>query len=523
MSSPEFAGLHGISGTAVAKRCALLMSPAKRQLIWWIQGLSLTEGGLRRLAKGLLNMFPDRLHATLDEAVDAALSASMKAPFAVNVHAGGHSDESKLDDEQKRRHLLDVALGRYATWNRQPPSMEDFLVDLCINPRLRIPLRVEGVASSQFETERAQEEFPQLQEHDFRDAELEYFKDVIGALAEFKRRYEESARAGFYLTEIGKRIWHQLDDALKTRSMIVIEGLEGRGKTEAARAWCECHLGVARFVSLKGISTKTAQFRKLAGAVGIGHGRSRKAGEMEAGVEEVLGTSGLMAVIDEAHFFFNQGSRVYKRPEMLDWIDTELCNPPRPVALLTTPQFMTCMERAAVQVDWNYRQFKRRCKRFVRLPQKNTPEDIEALARKLLPGADRAAITKALGYVALSKRDLSALGDVVREAGMLAEADGAKRVGFEHVDRAIREVLLLSDVPWAEMEARIRKARPSRRTSAAAPDSAPDEAAPLEPGVRQGSLAGGRNGNLGAVAGRPGTSPNGVRDGDESPVPAVHG
>jgi hypothetical protein len=32
-SSPEFAGLQGIIGTAVAKRCALLMSPVKRQLL----------------------------------------------------------------------------------------------------------------------------------------------------------------------------------------------------------------------------------------------------------------------------------------------------------------------------------------------------------------------------------------------------------------------------------------------------------------------------------------------------------
>jgi hypothetical protein len=33
MSSPEFAGLQGISGTAVAKRCGLLVSPDKQQLL----------------------------------------------------------------------------------------------------------------------------------------------------------------------------------------------------------------------------------------------------------------------------------------------------------------------------------------------------------------------------------------------------------------------------------------------------------------------------------------------------------
>jgi hypothetical protein len=38
MCSSELAELRGISGRAVAKRCALLVSPVKRQLLWFIQG-----------------------------------------------------------------------------------------------------------------------------------------------------------------------------------------------------------------------------------------------------------------------------------------------------------------------------------------------------------------------------------------------------------------------------------------------------------------------------------------------------
>jgi hypothetical protein len=157
------------------------------------------------------------------------------------------------------------------------------------------------------------------------------------------------------------------------------------------------------------------------------------------------------------------------RPEMLDYIDTAFCNPPLPLALVTTPQFMKCMERAALQVEWNYRQFKRRCKRYCRLPERNTPEDIEAVARHLLPGADRATIKQVVAYEALSKRDLSAVGDVVREARLLAEEAGAKKVAFEHVNRAIHEVLLVSDVPWAEMERRIRDKQRGRKAMPEAP------------------------------------------------------
>jgi hypothetical protein len=86
-----------------------------------------------------------------------------------------------------------------------------------------------------------------------------------------------------------------------------------------------------------------------------------------------------------------------------------------------------------------------------------------------LPGADRATIKQVVAYEALSKRDLSAVGDVVREARLLAEEAGAKKVAFEHVNRAIHEVLLVSDVPWAEMERRIRDKQRGRKAMPEAP------------------------------------------------------
>jgi hypothetical protein len=467
MSSPEFAGLQGISGTAVAKRCALLMSPVKRQLLWFIQGMSLTEGGLKKLARELLKMFPERLDPR--EIAPKYLS----------------DDELPTADEL-RRECNEVALHRKKRegWPKDPLSIEEFLIDLCINPRLKIALKGEAVESSEFDVDLARDEFPELEPHEFHTAQLAYFKEIIAALVDYKRRYEDRVKAEFCLTAIGLQVWKQLDAALKSKIMIVIHGLEGRGKTEAVRAWCNCHLGVARFVSLDGTSTKTTQFRELARASGVGHGYSSKVSEMQAKVKEVLRISQLMPVIDEAHFFFNQGPRMYTRPEMLDWLDTALCNPPLPVALVTTPQFLICMERAAGQVGWNYRQFRRRCKRYVRLAQKNTPEDIEAVARHLLPGADKATIKQIMAYEALSKRDLSAVGDVVREAKLLAEEDKASKVTFEHVKRAIYEVLIVSDVPWAEMEKRLQHQKLGRKASRQAPALEPERS--HEPAVAHG-------------------------------------
>jgi hypothetical protein len=466
MSSPEFADLRAISGTAVAKRCALLLSPGKRQLLWFIQGMSLAEGGLRKFARELLKMFPDRLILPNRRDLDWKNGSSEKLT---------------------REECIQLALGRWPWPEHEEhpdlPSMEEFFVDLCINPRLRIRLKSGGVDTSEMDVDLARDEFPELEDREFDDANLVYFRDICGALVEYKRRYEEQVKADFCLTAIGRQIWNQLDDALKLRTMIVLDGREGRGKTEAVRAWCNCHLGVARFVSLVGTNTKTSHFTEFAKALGVGHGNTHKVSQMQASVQEVMRTSQLLLAVDEAHFFFNQAPRMKTRPEMLDWIDTALCNPPTPLALVTTPQFMICMERAAGQVGWNYRQFKRRCKRYCRLPAKNTPEDVEAVARHLLPKADRATIKQVLAYEALSKRDLSAVGDVVRESKLLAEQEGAAKVTFEHVKRAIHEVLFVSDLPWAEMEKRLRNQKPGRRALPEAPALAPEP--PQEPAETQ--------------------------------------
>ena len=60
-SSLEFAELHGISGVAVSARAAVLLNAAKRDLVWFIQALSIAEGGLKRVARQLVEMFPKRL------------------------------------------------------------------------------------------------------------------------------------------------------------------------------------------------------------------------------------------------------------------------------------------------------------------------------------------------------------------------------------------------------------------------------------------------------------------------------
>jgi hypothetical protein len=337
MSSPEFAELRGISGIAVSSRAAILISLAKRELVWFLQALSLSEGGLRRVAKELLEMFPNRIGTP--EMQKAGVRPGKSYPpglvTSVKLEVSGEYnlpdiENEKLENRETGETLIErckqAALARHeeddSYSRRRPLSIEEFLIDLCINPRVSFSLPGEIMDCSQFEAESAIEKSPELEKSDFRKATLVYFQDIIGALLEYKRRREIKIRESFQLTAIGKKIWETLDYALASRGMVVLDGLEGRGKTEAVKAWCELHLGSARFVTLKGIANKTNAFREIAKALGIGASYTRKSTEMQTRIEDVLKRSKLLLVIDEAHFLFHQSQRMYSRPELIDWIDS---------------------------------------------------------------------------------------------------------------------------------------------------------------------------------------------------------
>ena len=155
---------------------------------------------------------------------------------------------------------------------------------------------------------------------------------------------------------------------------------------------------------------------------------------------------------------------MYSRPELIDWIDTAICNSGVGCALLTTPQFIVCMTRAADQVEWNYRQFRRRVKRWVKLPAANTEDDIKAVARNVFKKATAAALDKIVGYALLSKRDLSAVGDVATEVRAMLGTDDLSKASLDHVHRAIYDFLLPSDKTFLEgMEAARQTGRKSFR------------------------------------------------------------
>ena len=203
MSSPEFAELHGINGVAMSARSAVLMCNRKRNLLWFIQSMSLADGGLNRVARELLAMFPDRLVSADARATALKATSRNEYPFCEPVL-----------------------------------SLPEFMVDLCINPRILFDTPGEDVEVTDLETHSAMDANPGLAQGDFKKARLPYFNDIISALFEYQKRHESGVRKAFQHTAISRKIWETLDFGLAQRSMVVLDGLEGRGKTESVKAWC---------------------------------------------------------------------------------------------------------------------------------------------------------------------------------------------------------------------------------------------------------------------------------------------
>jgi hypothetical protein len=483
MSSPEYAELRGVSGTAVAARAAILDDPEKRRLIWWLQAKSLEPGGLKQIARDLLAQYPDRLGTRTMHKLGVKLGKTFKGEALKKIHKelGRHIPslfdlledgkpnpyDEKTGEAETVEKLLE-ACRQKAQLDYSDSSLEKFLYDLCVNPRRALLRKGDEEAEYKSYKARLRDRFEEISEHEFRGADVPYFQDVVGALLDYQSRQVAMVRENFVLTAIGKKVWETLDFALKTGRMVLVEGWEGRGKSEAAKAWVKIHQGEARFISLKGVTNKTTFFREIAKSLGIASSYARTATEMQARVEDVLIRSKLMLVLDEFHFAFPQSARIYSRPEIIDWIDTALCNHDVPVGCVTTPQFISCVQRAADQVGWNWRQFRRRVRRWVQLPEWNTQSDLESVAKKLMPGISHAGIKLAVGYAQLSlqgapSRDVSGLGDVATEARLLAENGGRSAVTFQDVDRAINEYLAPSDSAFADRMVQSARKRASRR------------------------------------------------------------
>jgi hypothetical protein len=477
MSSPEYAELRGISGNAVTAKAALLDHPAKRSLLFFLQAMSLQPGGLQRFAREFLEMFEARIGTPTMHRVGMKPGQKYDSKTAELIR-----EELMDESEEAESLLMSICPVNYAP---RPPHEEaataaqmlthcreklsglpGFIIEICINPRLRFSVQGETDAALDRERIKIEEQFevPEAASRNSRPgASLPWFKDIIGALFEFKRRHEEAARRDFVTTEVARQVFEVLDVSLATGKMVVIQGESRIGKTTAAEAWCQQHLGEARFVSLNGIRNYSGVFRAIAKALGLSSSAAHSTTKVQARIEDMLQRSRLVLVLDEAHFLLSSAERTRTAPELIDWVNTALCNHHVPCALVCTPQLTLRMARHEHQAGWNADQWRGRVKRFCMLPEVPKAQDLRAVARKLLPDADKATIDYIAGYALSSKLHMPAVVDAADEAKLLIQREGRQRVTFEDVERVIRDYCAPSAAAMVQTFSVAKQGKRSRR------------------------------------------------------------
>lgn len=272
---------------------------------------------------------------------------------------------------------------------------------------------------------------------------------VSETLETVAREHSTAAAATFYQTNIGAKVWDTLDRCLRARSRAMILGESGRGKSAAAEAWCAAHLGQACFVRLPGSGSQLDVSAAIAAALGISTGRARMAAQLRHRIADVLRASGLMLVIDEAHFMVRPAGRGTRQPA-LDWIDAGLVDGEVPICLIGTPQFATALGECERASGWNGEQFRRRfARRWIRLPDRTDREHLRALAERLLPGVGAKGWEAATAY-AHSLRDVSGLADLVQDAQERAREAGRTIANLADLRTALTCDRLPSDADMAQ-------------------------------------------------------------------------
>jgi hypothetical protein len=446
-SAPEFEG-DTISGLAAAKRIAIVKDPATRQLLWWIQWLSLTPGALQALCDELVATFHDRIGTPTfrkleRRAEDRELTQREIETLEGESHEyfpsvlGDFFSREELLDEDERGHSVIETRKLRAHWFSEAAdvvaervgSLKEQLVSFCLDPQQDI---ARGVW---------------------------FFDDLASALTSIRERRIKQARARLADTAITRKINETLDFSYARRRMVLIEGVAGIGRSESAKIWCEAHPGMVRYVEVPSSGDDRSFYSAVARALGIARGFAYNPQQIKLRVEDMLVASELMLVLDESQFLWPQVQRPRGVPPRMLWTKT-LFDAGSPIALIALDDFSRWQELYVKKTLWTDQQFERRLNRRVALPPEHSQEDMLKIARAHFPAGD-SRTWKLLAAYALGteKKQASGIVEALESARYRAESAGREEPLFADIEAAlIHDHRFLSGRPSRDEETTSRPA-----------------------------------------------------------------
>lgn len=472
-SASEYDVLRGLNGTAVTFKASLQDSQEQRELLYALQAFSLREGGLVRLARELLEMFPERIGSPtmhkigckpgkrLTDDQSDAISCELLNTDAERSWRSllRHYGDEEKKDVRPAEAWLDTCRKMAGA------NLVDFIEELCCDPKMEVApaasvrgnyrnvvnIVLEDARDQMADNPHLAKDRPDLkatlnQTRDFRFAKLPYFHDVLGALQEYVRRQVEAVRASYAETSISKIVFEAADYVLETESSALIEGESGYGKSTSLKAWCAMHPGQARYLELRGIMDATVFFRRLAKVCGVASGAGLSVGKMQARIEDFLQRSKLLLIIDEAQYLWPQGKRISAHPKFINWLNTACYNAGVPFLLSATKDFTRRRQAVEAQTDWNSGQSRRRIRRVFLLPDAPTEADLRIVARKSLPGIGKNAEDYLVNYALhVSRGYFQTIDCASKDAQLIARRAGRAEITAKDLLTAVKEWRAPSD------------------------------------------------------------------------------
>ena len=211
------------------------------------------------------------------------------------------------------------------------------------------------------------------------------------------------------------------------------------GKSAAARNWCEQRPGVARYIETPAVEDERGFYSAIAEELGIPRGVAYNGQQTSLRIIDVLKTSRLTLVLDEAQRLWPQRVRPAQTPMRLLWLTT-LVNAGVPVGLIALPEFFR-LQRALVKASgWSDAQFNRRLSMVKELPVQISETDLRRVACYRMPEGSADCHELLVRYAQASKINLSAVTETLRAARFLARKDGRNEATFADLQDAIAQI-----------------------------------------------------------------------------------
>jgi hypothetical protein len=469
---------RGLIANLVAKRCAVLATPADRDLVWFIQYLSHQPGSLVAVAAGLLNNYSNRLgtrsmvaagkkggqkyDAEEMRKIRRELPTLLRRKFPLcgetNREIGTLAHYAQIEADRARL-IWDNPAGEDSELIRECPKIIERAREAAAEKAIDLEHAEKYPSSYSVEDlqcvcRRGAELGPGIEANTL-DLEKElgrlcldpacdpqgdgpwYFADLFNVLREYKAQWTASQSQGA-TTAVVRKVHETLEYTVEAAILSLLAGNAILGQSFAAERWCAAHPYRARICDVPASNDEASFYRAIAKAVGLGNFLNYKNVQIRERVEFFMQTSGICLVLNHAENLWPQKNLREAFPGRLAWLFAQVAKGAS-ACMISGPQFFM-QQRTCEKIGWNSPEFRKKIPHLDRLPDSLSVEDMTAIARVMLPEADTKVQEAVAIYAVGQQRDLEGLKNVSKRAQVLAQREGRTQRTSQDIISALKFV-----------------------------------------------------------------------------------